>query len=240
LDPSVPIHDYYIYYPYKNDGGYLKSLVEECRLRVSALHSYNLVMDSALEFARLYSCLQVYKHISLNDREYKLFQWAESYSSIYTNILPQEFCAAAGSTLGIFMLFALSSSPNACSDDVVKIKNAYFPWVCGLHILLDYFIDINEDIENNDLNFIRYYQNTEEMQKRLCLFLSNSIKSVSSLNFSIFHTTMVLGLLAMYLSDNKAYDDKTSITSKLLVSSSGVKLKLMHGLCRKLRKKDII
>jgi len=40
------------------------------------------------------------------------------------------------------------------SDELTQVKNSYFPWVQGLHILLDYLIDQEEDRINGDLNFV--------------------------------------------------------------------------------------
>lgn len=43
----------------------------------------------------------------------------------------------------------------------IKVKNSYLPWVQGLHILLDYSIDREEDSIGGDLNFCNYY-NSEQ------------------------------------------------------------------------------
>jgi hypothetical protein len=44
----------------------------------------------------------------------------------------------------------------------------------------------------------------------------------------------------MYLSDEKACNNNLINTTKQLISSQGMKLKLMHLLCRRLRKESII
>lgn len=240
LDETSGTHDYYEHYPYKEDGGYLVSLIKECRLQISKMPSYNIVKDSVINFAKLYSSLQVYKHLSLDIREDKMLGWADKYTSIYPDIMPSEFCAASGSTLGIFILFAVSSIKDITKDNVQKIKASYFPWICGFHILLDYFIDTNEDKENKDLNFLKYYKDKEEILERLTLFCKNSLNSASSLDNPVFHITAVNGLSALYLSDNKAYDNNLYDITKSLISRGGIKLKLMHYLCRKLRSKRVI
>jgi len=240
LEVEGSFHDYYKYYHYKDDGGYLIALVEECKHQISKLPAYELVAKDIMNFANLYSGLQTYKHLSFDTREKKLFQWSKTNMGTLKGLFPWEFCAATGSTLGIFVLFAAASNPILKPQDVLEIKEAYFPWLCGLHILLDYFIDYNEDIENKDLNFVQYYNESIEVSNRLNFFIENSLKKVSTLKYPLFHKTVVYGLLAMYLSDEKAYSSNLKDTSKRIISSQNIKAKLMHGLCKKLRQKSII
>ena len=44
-------------------------------------------------------------------------------------------------------------------NDAEQIRNGYFPYIQGLHILLDYLIDQEEDKVGGDLNFCFYYEN---------------------------------------------------------------------------------
>ena len=44
-------------------------------------------------------------------------------------------------------------------EDAERIRKGYFPYIQGLHILLDYFIDQEEDKVVGDLNFCSYYEN---------------------------------------------------------------------------------
>ena len=90
------------------------------------------------------------------------------------------------------------------SDELTsQIKNSYFPWVQGLHILLDYLIDQEEDRINGDLNFCLYYKNNDEMIERFEHFIQNAKKSVSQLPHTRFHQLINQALLGVYLSDKK-------------------------------------
>lgn len=240
LECTVITHDYYKYYPWNDDGGYLLSLVKTCKDQVMKLPGYNLVKEDVLYLAKLYSCLQTYKHLSLDIREKKMFQWTKVHIENFENILPWEFWAATGSTLGIFMLFAASSTQTLTPCEIKMIREAYFPWICALHILLDYFIDYNEDLENGDLNFVRYYKSTGELEERLMHFIRGSFLKAASLHYPDFHAIVVKGLLAMYLSDGKAMSSNLIGTTKYIISSQDIKLKLMHKLCKHLRNKKII
>ncbi len=63
-----------------------------------------------------------------------------------------EWAAATGSTLGIFMLFT-ASFKNGEGLEGKNICNVYFPWIQALHILLDYFIDRREDALHGGYEF---------------------------------------------------------------------------------------
>lgn len=236
---EIPI-DYYLYYPYKDDGGYLESLVKTCQESLKILPSYLLVMDEAISLAKLYSHLQTYKHLAKKDREEKLLNWIEPYLKDFQGTVSWELAAATGSTLGIFCLYAISYNPNLTYRQVKETKQAYFPWISGLHILLDYFIDLKEDRETHQLNFVSYYEHAEKTSDRLALYVTKSLEWTSKLDYPNFHQIMVHGLLAMYLSDEKSKDlEILSITNRLL-RESGYKVRMLHWICGLLRKRDLL
>lgn len=238
LNPSVPlVTDYYRYYPYKEDSGYLTSLVLTCRKELQKLPSYPLVKKDIIKLAGLYSHLQTYKHLSPTVREQKLTQWNSCYSPIYPELTAYEFSAAAGSTLGIFILCAIASKPHLSPDEPPLILTAYFPWICGFHILLDYFIDRQEDLETNDLNFVTYYKNPSEVLERLLLFSNQSNRYAKTLPEPAFTQTIIDGLKALYLSDPKIHSDIEYFIRKKLLESSRLSAKAAYWSCIWLRKK---
>lgn len=240
VDPGRKICNYYKFYPYKNDSGYLKKLVEECRHQIDNLPSYNLVMNTIKRYVQLYSDLQTYKHLGNEVREDYLKTWANYYLKQYPDISCWEFSAAAGSTLGVFMMFAAASDPALTMDDVKAVDSAYFPWVCSLHILLDYYIDAQEDLKMGDLNFTYYYKNLKHCEARLSYFFERSLEQCSGLRYPEFHITIVKGLMAMYLSDPKASWGLNKLASWNLLKKGGKDLKLYYNLCRLLRFAKVI
>lgn len=240
LDPEGPMHDYYAYYPHRNDGGYLNTLVDVCRREICVLPSYLVVKKDALRLATLYSELQTYKHLDPALRESKLAEWASSYLPAYPDITLWEFSAACGSTLGLFMLCAAAASPNLRQEAVQELLSVYFPWVCGLHILLDYFIDLDEDREHNDLNFVAYYRDVQEIESRLTYFCRQSLANVASLEEAQFTETIIYGLLAMYLSDPKVAGGCTEKIRGVLLSAAGPETQLLYKLCCLLRRRGAL
>nr|WP_184663326.1 tetraprenyl-beta-curcumene synthase family protein [Texcoconibacillus texcoconensis] len=209
LTPGAPTEDYYRFRAEQEDGGYLQSLVQTCQNTVSALPNYESVRKANLELASYYADLQVYKHIHPDKRVSKLKAWFESNKEHISPMRWYEFGACTGSTLGIFCLTAYAANEDFSPSSVDVIKNGYFPWVQGLHILMDYFIDQEEDKAGGDLNFCFYYEDDEDMIARMQIFAENAEKSIARLPDASFHRLINKGLLAIYLADEKVKRNPT-------------------------------
>lgn len=203
VDPDAAPADYYALRQEREDGGYLLALVERCRSSIAMLPSYHQVRHQVLALVGLYVDLQVHKHIRKELREPKLLQWWEQSRSNYPDLQWNEFAAATGSTLGMFMLFLAAAQPGLRRQDADAIRQAYFPHVCGLHILLDYLIDQEEDREGGDLNFCNYYESQSTLVNRIGNIVQQARKDVLTLPGAAFHRMIIEGLLALYLSDPK-------------------------------------
>ena len=233
--------DYYLYYPYREDGGYLNDLVYTCKYQIQkGMPAYHLVKAHILELASLYNDLQSLKHLSQGIREKRLVEWARPQIADYPGLSCWEFGAATGSTLGIFMLAAAASSPVLTQKKIEAIKKAYFPWIGGFHILLDYFIDQEEDLLNDDLNFVYYYPDTKSCCQRLGWFCRQSKIAIQDLPLARFHLMVIEGLLSMYLSDPKALRGPKTMITRDLQKTGGSTSKLLSAICRLLRKKQVL
>lgn len=236
LDSGVEDSGYYDTFPYKDDGGYLQKLVRACRRETARLPSFALVRKPAIELTRLYIDLQVHKHTLLLERRRRLSIWFQNHSHLCPELFWWEFAAACGSTLGVFALLGLASKRGTQMKDVSCTLDAYFPYVCGLHILLDYLIDQEEDRLNHDLNLVSFYRTSSERSERLTQILSGALIRTGDLPDSLFHDTVVLGLLAMYLSDEKA-EKCAPDEARRLIAEGGSTSRLMNVMCRALRKR---
>lgn len=236
LDPSRGKADYYENYPHQNDGGYLSALVETCRQNLASATQYFQIQPKIMVLAEWYSSLQVAKHIAMDKREGVLYNWANSQLVNYPTLFWQEFAAATGSTLAIFALVRQAFMGNNDFRTYQQMWNAYFPWICGLHILLDYLIDQEEDRLGGDLNFVFYYDNEAEMMERLTIILSQCYEQVLALPESTFHEMVVDGLLAMYLSDRKVeLQGYESLRQHLIDNGSNTAWRI-YRLCRTVRR----
>jgi tetraprenyl-beta-curcumene synthase len=240
LTPNDSFHDYYAFYPYKEDGNYLYALVNTCKQYIRTLPSYEVVYEEIIFLGKLYSEMQSYKHTALNHREQALCHWAQPYINRYPDLSVWEFSAAAGSTLGIFLLCTIGEKQTITKKDIKLLMDAYFPWICGLHILLDYLIDEKEDLIADDLNFVSYYSNDNIKKERFIWFLNQCQNKVKHLPNSFFHTTVLEGLLALYLSDPKSLDHTINPICKSLLKNSSYTTSTLHTICKWLRRKKAI
>lgn len=219
LTPGAALADYYRCREERDDGGYLAGLVATCQQVLAGLPASDLIAPYLHELADDYCTLQVYKHLRREDGLPLLQAWFAEREPALPAMAWQEFAAACGSTLGIFCLVA-----HGCREDCTPLlarqtHTAFFPWVQGLHILLDYLIDQEEDRRCGELNFCFYYRSQREMVTRLAYFYAQANASVSALPEAPFHRLVNKGLLAIYCSDRKvhAQRDVRSAVRRLVV-----------------------
>lgn len=197
LAPGAPLEDYYASYPYSEDV-YLNTLVRTCQELLDCIPFYHLYQNEALRLASYYCELQVLKHVNPKGDEL-LQNWI--LQTFGSQLRWHEWAAATGSTLGIFLLFALGFQES--SEQIEETLATYFPWIQGLHILLDYLIDLDEDEEFGDLNFTVFYPSPQSRDENLIIFTRQSYRQASRLPHAFFHETVVSGLIALYGSDPK-------------------------------------
>ncbi|MDP5274530.1 tetraprenyl-beta-curcumene synthase family protein [Chengkuizengella sp. 2205SS18-9] len=221
VDPSASLQNYYAKRTDQDDGDYLHQLVKTCQSCICLLPKYDLVKPYVKELVSYYCDLQVYKHIKHDLRENQLLTWWETYSESYPELHWNEFAAATGSTLGVFMLFLAATDENLSVETVGNIRKSYFPHICGLHILLDYLIDQEEDEQGGDLNFCSYYENNEMTFRRIEFIFEQANRDLHHLPNPSFHQMIIEGLLALYLSDPKVKNQtEVKLISKKLMKKS--------------------
>jgi tetraprenyl-beta-curcumene synthase len=223
VDPSAVPASYYEYHPESDDNGYLNLLVRTCQTCICMLPSYNKVREHVILLVGLYCDLQVYKHIDVNLRELALKEWWTEHRGRYPDLQWHEFCAATGSTLGVFALFLAAAQKDLLEEEADELSQAYFPYIAGVHILLDYLIDQQEDVDGGDLNFCSYYHSPEEAANRIGHIAQEAKRRSGALKDSRFHSMIVEGLQAVYLSDPKVKgQSNVRIARKMIMKSSPI------------------
>ena len=226
LTPKAKLDDYYRFHNEQNDGGYLAALVMSCQEELAGLPAYDLIAPHLHELADYYCNLQVYKHVRREERVPLMQAWFDKHQKTLPPMAWYEFAACSGSTVGIFCLVAHACHQDCTALLVRNIMDAYFPWVQGLHILLDYLIDQDEDRRGGDLNFCSYYHDSQEMVTRLSHFYQQANLSIAALPYSRFHRLINQGLLGIYCADKKVYRQKEvrMAARKLVFLGGGVGL----------------
>ncbi|WP_156288559.1 tetraprenyl-beta-curcumene synthase family protein [Oceanobacillus salinisoli] len=223
LTPGNECKNYYELRDDQDDGNYLKELVQTCQQVINRLGKREAVTVPLLRLEEMYANLQVHKHVKVDERIPRLTNWYEGNKEQAPTLSWYEYAAAAGSTLGIFCLASYALSDRMTEQLTKDVFHSYFPYMQGLHILLDYFIDQNEDIEEGDLNFCSFYTNNKEMRERFAYFIKQADQRVQSLPNSQFHKMIHHGLVGLYLGDKKVMtiEGGAGLARELLEISGG-------------------
>jgi tetraprenyl-beta-curcumene synthase len=200
--------NYYRFREDQDDGGYLQQLVTTCQDVLSKVKHYEKISPYLKELAKYYCDLQVHKHVVKEERVPRLKNWFHSHKHKLPDMEWYEFSACSGSTLGIFCLVSYGFCEDFQNDWAEKVRNSYFPYIQGLHILLDYFIDQEEDIKGGDLNFCFYYPSKERLLERFHHFIKEAKNHAKGIPHEKFHMLIQRGLLGIYLSDEKVRKQK--------------------------------
>src|SRR5699024_5546138 len=158
------------------------------------LGQYSLINKHIQPLEKLYEDLQVHKHVAESERVARLKDWFRSEGDGFMSLSWYEFSAAAGSTLGIFCLVSYTlggKMTHALADTIVA---SYVPYMQGLHILLYYYIEQEEDMVEGDLNFCSYYPDRETMMERFFFFIEQADRHIHSLPDRRFHEMIHHGL----------------------------------------------
>jgi tetraprenyl-beta-curcumene synthase len=208
----------------QDDGNYLNDLVETCRSFFQELAHYDVIKDYLEELCQYYCDLQVHKHVISDERVPRLKEWFQGFQDSLPKMEWYEFSACSGSTLGIFCLISYAMREDFQEKDATHIRNGYFPYIQGLHILLDYFIDQEEDRIGGDLNFCFYYENQEKLFKRLKHFVIEADRYTEELPHKKFHQLINRGLLGVYLSDEKVRKQKNvrKLAKEIIKTGGGI------------------
>ncbi|KHF28765.1 Tetraprenyl-beta-curcumene synthase [Anoxybacillus sp. BCO1] len=196
----------------QDDGGYLHALVDTCQQVLAEVRHYHIIAPFLHELASYYCDLQVHKHVKKEERIPRLKQWFAQHEALLPKMEWYEFSACSGSTLGIFCLVAYACTDSFDQRLAERVRNSYFPYVQGLHILLDYLIDQEEDRQGGDLNFCFYYPNEETLFARLCHFVEEADRHIAQLPHREFHRFIHRGCSG-YIYRTKKCTSKTRFVS---------------------------
>lgn len=222
LTVDAPPRDYYRFREDKDDGGYLVDLMQTCQTILKDMPNYIEIKADLLELCRYYCDLQIHKHVRKEEREERLIALFEAEQAKFPDMTWYEFSACSGSTLGVFCLVSYALRDDFDVQYAMMIREGYFPYIQGLHILLDYFIDQEEDRIGGDLNFCFYYKDDEEICQRLIHFLQEANKYADTLPDPKFHKMIISGLLGIYLSDQKVNEQKVvKVLAKQVMKQGG-------------------
>jgi tetraprenyl-beta-curcumene synthase len=204
LDPGAPISDYYRLHPWREDGGYLRSLVEACRHSCASLPSYGRVRAIVVREAGRAHVQALNHDTDPNCRDDALRRWAAREFADERRLRWFELSSAATASLAVHAFLALAAEP-ACTDaDVRRTYAAYFPWISSAATMLDSYVDQVQDEVNGDHRYVAHYSSGNEAGERVRNLVLRSTAEVRRLNNGHRHAVIAACMFAMYLSKDGA------------------------------------
>lgn len=221
LNPGAPVRDYYANGPAGDDGGYLASLVTQTQRSLAAIPHLDVLRPCFADAAAFYAELQTFKHLPRGERERTCVAWYERNRERFGTLDWHEFACASGSNMHVF-----AALYTACIDRPGAIRetyDAYFPFVSAIHILLDSFIDQDEDEEHDDLNFARVYGNIRSMRERFAFMTSEARAKLAALPNAGRHRFVLDVMTLFYLSHPKVASAGLEREARALLRANGAR-----------------
>jgi tetraprenyl-beta-curcumene synthase len=231
LDPTTPISDYYRHHPWKDDGGYLRALVEACREGCRSLPHYADVRRFVLLEAGRCGGVQSLNHEPDRVRcAAALKEWAEREFPGAQETNWWELTAAASSSMGVHALLALAVSPDC--RDCAEVNAAYVPWICAVSTMLDSYVDQVGDSADGEHSYVAHYPNQEVAVRRICELIRRSAYEARRLRNGHRHGLIASCMVAMYLSNDSARTPAMRATTSRIAEAGGSLTKLLLPILR--------
>ena len=219
-DPGVRALDWYEHHPQSEDGGYLERLLEECREAFASLPRYAVAAPAARAAAERIVAFQSLNLSEAQGDHTGLERWAREATPPGAGLQWWETAAAAGSSLGVHALIAAAAEPGLDAHEAKLLEQAYFPWIGGLHSLLDNLIDKHEDEAAGHRSLVEYY-GPERAAERMRWMAEQAGSLAQELPHSRRHTVVLAGMIGNYLSTPEAHSPQLEPVGQAVLATTG-------------------
>jgi tetraprenyl-beta-curcumene synthase len=235
LEPQGPLSDYYRHHPWREDQGYLNALVQACRETYARLPCHRRVHAHARRAAARLAVQTLNHHPDPLRRDMTLKEWSENEFPGEDALNWWELTAASSSSLCLYALFSLAAEPTCTDEDVANVDAAYMPWVCAASTMLDSYVDLVEDIKNDAHSYISHYPDDATARRDVAGIIRRSALEARRLPQAAKHTTIIAGMIAMYLSEDTARTPETRLTTDSYIRAGGSLPRLLLPILRSWR-----
>ena len=205
LAPAAGRRDYYALHPQSDDGGYLERMLEDCREALAHTPAWPAVAEIATASAERIVSFQSLTLARDDDGRRDLRMWASYETPPGSGLTWFEVAAAGGSSLAVLALIAAAADPLLDVSTARAIEGAYFPWIGGLHSLLDSLLDGAEDAATSQLSLIGCYEDGEQAASAMGGLAVRAREATLALaQGSTGHLVLLAGMAASYLCDPNA------------------------------------
>jgi tetraprenyl-beta-curcumene synthase len=232
IDLRVPLSDYYRYNPWRDDGGYLRALVETCREGCASLPSYSRVRDLVIREATRTQVLALNHDPNREHRDEQLRRWAAQEYPGTKEASWFELTSAASASLTVHALLVLAAESAWDEDDIAATYAAYFPWISTTSTMLDSYVDQAEDAASGSHSYLAHYLNDESATRRLGELIRRSTYEARRLRNGHRHAVIAACMVAMYLSKDSTRTPSMRTTTRSLVEAGGSLTRLLLPILR--------
>lgn len=233
LAPDSPASDYYRLFPGRDDGGYVRAMVEVCRAECAGLPSYPQVEAAVLEGVAGCTVQAINHDEDAERREASLKRWATDYvRGEAVGHLPWFERTAAASAFMPHPLLALASERDCREDEVQRTRDAYFPWMSLAIVMLDSYVDRKEDLVRGDHSYLSYYGDEQLAIDRLTEIIGSMAAGMSRLPDGAGHAVIAVCMVAMYLAQDGAHAPDMRTSTARLARAYGGKVGMALNLLR--------
>ncbi|MGH2880348.1 MAG: cytochrome P450 [Solirubrobacteraceae bacterium] len=221
LDPQLAISEHYRLHPWRDDGGYVRALIDTCREACMRLPSYESVRPLVVRAARLAAQVLAFNHEpDPSRRDAALRAWANT-NFVGGELAWFEWTASASAWLTILALLALAADSGRRVDEAEAVYAAYLPWVSLLGTMLDSYGDLEEDAAHSAHSYLAHYPSTEIAAARLTEIIRRSLREAAALPDGTRHVVIASGMVAMYVSKETVRTTRMRPLTKQLTHAGG-------------------
>jgi tetraprenyl-beta-curcumene synthase len=232
LDPQSRLSDYYCHHLCRDDGGYLRALVESCREACGKLPGYARVRPSLRRETVRALVLGINHEREPARRDGELRRWVERECSGYRDASWFELTGAASASLTVHALLALAAESVGSDSEINAVLTAYFPWISATSTMLDSYVDQAEDARAGSHSYVAHYPNRAVAAQRVGELVERSVLGARRLNRGHRHVVIATCMVAMYLSKDSARTPAMHTTTRSLARCGGSLAVLMLPILR--------
>jgi tetraprenyl-beta-curcumene synthase len=200
LRPGSAHVDYYAHNPDRDDGGYLNAVLDACRRALAGLPSYPVIAPTICAAAARIVTFQSLNLPHARGGHVALERWASDATPVGADLAWWETAAAGGSSLAVHALIAAGADPRTDRRAAAAIDGAYFPWIGGLHSLLDSLVDRQEDQGDGRPCLLDNYGSPMLASMYIADLAARALDATASLPAPLKHHLVVTAMCSYYLS----------------------------------------
>ncbi len=222
LDPCVQVSDHYRHHPWRDDGGYLRALVDACREGCVRLPSYQVTRPLLLRAASLAQVLAINHDPLPERRDRELRAWAHRrFADREEGLVWFEWTGGASAWLTILALLAFAADPGRDVRAAQDTYAAYLPWISLAGTMLDSYGDVAQDAAEAQHSYIAHYASPDAAAARIAQIIGRSLELAAGLRDGERHVVLVSAMIAMYLSKDSVRTPHTRALTRQLLAASG-------------------